>query len=107
MDLMKENGFKLAKERSRRDPSQIITDADYANDIALLANTTAQAKSLSQGQKQACSGISLPVNPDKTEYMCFNQKGSISTRMGGLLKLVDKFTYLGRSVSSTETDINM
>ena len=46
IDLMKENGFKLAKERSRRYPAQTITDMDYADDIVLLANTPAQAKSL-------------------------------------------------------------
>ena len=28
LDLMKENGFQLAKERSRRYPAQTITDAD-------------------------------------------------------------------------------
>ena len=38
--------------------------------------------------------------------MCFNQRGDISTLNGSSLKLVDKFTYLGSSVSSTETDIN-
>ena len=37
--------------------------------------------------------------------MCFNQRGDISTRKGGFLKLVDKLTYLGGSVSSTENDI--
>ena len=42
-----------------------------------------------------------------TEYMCFNQTGDISTLDGSSLKLVDKFTYLGSSVSSTEKDINM
>ena len=41
------------------------------------------------------------------EYMCFNQRGDISTRKGVPLKLVDKFTYLGSSVSLTEKDINM
>ena len=40
------------------------------------------------------------------EYMHFNQTGNISTLNGSSLKLVDKFTYLGSSVSSTETDIN-
>ena len=39
--------------------------------------------------------------------MYFNQTGDISTLNGSSLKLVDKFTYLGSSVSSTETDINM
>ena len=38
--------------------------------------------------------------------MCFNQTGDISTRNCSALKLVDKFTYLGSSVTSTETDIN-
>ena len=38
--------------------------------------------------------------------MCFNQTGDISTLNGSSLKLVDKFTYLGSSVSPTETDIN-
>ena len=35
----------------------------------------------------------------------FNQRYDISTQDGSSLKLVDKFTYLGSSVSSTETDI--
>ena len=38
--------------------------------------------------------------------MCFNQRGDISTLKGGPLKLVDKFTHLGNSISSTENDIN-
>ena len=42
LDKMKENGFKLAKERRRRYSAQTTTDVDYADDIALLANTPAQ-----------------------------------------------------------------
>ena len=38
--------------------------------------------------------------------MCFNQTGDIFTLDGTSLKLVDKFTYLGSSVSSTEKDID-
>ena len=45
------------------------------------------------------------VNAHKTEYMCYNQTGDISTLEGTPLKLVDKFTYLGSSVESTEKDI--
>ena len=36
--------------------------------------------------------------------MCYNQTGDITTLDGACLKLVDKFTYLGSSVSSTEKD---
>ena len=38
--------------------------------------------------------------------MCFNQAGHISTLDGTSLKLVEKFTYLGSSVSSTKKDID-
>ena len=37
--------------------------------------------------------------------MCYNQTGDISTLEGISLKLVDKFTYPGSSVESTEKDI--
>ena len=46
------------------------------------------------------------VNSHKTEYMCFNQIGDISTLNSSFLKLVDKFTYPGSSVSTTGTDID-
>ena len=38
--------------------------------------------------------------------MCFNQRGDISTLNGSSLKLVDKFTFLGSSISSTERSVN-
>ena len=106
IDKIKENGFKLTKERSRRYPAQTITDTDYGDDIVLLANTPAQAESRLHSLERAAAGIGLHVNVDKTEYMCFNQRGDISTLNGSSLKLMDKFTYLESSVSSIETDIN-
>ena len=66
IDLMKENSFMLAKERSRRYPTQTITDTDNADDIALLANTSTQAESLLYSLEQAAGGIGLQVNADKT-----------------------------------------
>ena len=56
--------------------------------------------------ERAAAGIGLYVNAHKTEYMCYNQTGDISTIDGTPLKLVDKFTYLGCSVASTEKDID-
>ena len=57
--------------------------------------------------ERAAADIGLHVNAHKTEYMCYNQTGDISTQDGTSLKLVDKFTYLGSSVSSTEKDIDI
>ncbi len=79
---------------------------DYADDITLLANTPAQAEYLLDCLERSAGNIGLHVNADKTEYMCFNQRGDIFTLKGGPLKLVDKFTYLRRSASSTENVIN-
>ena len=104
-DKIRENGFELTKKRSRRYPAKTITDADYANDIAILANTPDQAETLLHSLEWAAAGIGFYVNAHKTEYMCYNQTGDISTLEGTPLKLVDKFTYLGSSVSSTEKDI--
>ena len=81
--------------QSRRYPAKIITDVGYADDIAILANPLAQAETLLYSLERAAAGIGLHVNAHKTEYMCLNQTGDIST-------LVDKFTHQGSSVSSTE-----
>ena len=106
IDNIRENGLMLTTKRSRRYPAKTITDADYADDIALLANTPNQAETLLHSLEWAAAGIGLHVNAHKTEFMCFNQKDDISTLDGTSLKLVDKFSYLGSSVSSTEKDID-
>ena len=106
IDKIRENGFELTKKRSRRYPTKTITDADYADDIVILANTPNQAKTLLHSLERAAAGIGLHVNAHKTEYKCYNQTGDISTLDGTSLKLVDKFTYQGSSVSSTEKDID-
>ena len=106
IDKIRENGFELTKKRSRRYPTKTITDADYTDDIALQSNTPNQAETLLHSLEWAATGIGLHVNAHKTEYMCYNQTGDITTLDGASLKLVDKFTYLGSSVSSTEKDID-
>ena len=107
VDKIKENSFELKEKRSRRYPAKTITDADYADDIAILANTPNQAETLLHSLERVAAGIGLHVNAQKTEYMCFNQTDDISTLNGTSLKLIDRFTFLGSSVSSTEKDIDM
>ena len=65
-----------------------------------------QAETLLHSLERAAAGVGLHVNAHKTEYMCYNQTSDISTLDGTPLKLVDKFTYLGSNVSSTEKDID-
>ena len=79
IDKIRENGFELTKKRSRRHPAKTITDADYADDIAILANTPNQAETLLHSLEQAAAGISLHVNAHKTEYMCSKKKEKLYT----------------------------
>ena len=103
-NILSDFGFDLTKKRSRRYLAKTITD--YADDIAILANTHNQAETLLHCLERITAGIGLHVNAHKTEYTCYNQTDDISTPNGTSLKLVDKFTYLGSSVPSTEKDID-
>ena len=83
-----------------------MTDADDADNFALLANTSAQIECQLQSQDQA-GGIGINVNAIKTEFMCFKQEGTIFNLSGSPLKLVDQFTYLSSNISSTKSDVNI
>ena len=108
LDILAHRLIKSKKTvSSRRCPAKTITDADCANDIPILANTPDQAETLQHSLERAAAGIGLHVNAHKTEYMCFNQTGDISTLYRSSPKLVVEFAYLGSSVSSNEKVINM
>ena len=79
---------KEKEARSRRYPAETMTDADYADDLALLANTQPQAESQLE---QAAGGIVLYGDANKTEFMCFKQKGTISTLPARPLKFKRRF----------------
>ena len=66
---MKEKSFALAKEISRKYPTQTITDADYNDEIVLLANIPTRAESQSHSLERAAGGIELHVNANKTESL--------------------------------------
>ena len=68
----------------------VITNGNYADDIEQIHPPKPNRSYIFL--EQTAGGIGLHVNADKTEYMCFNQRGDISTLKSGPLKLVDKFT---------------
>ena len=80
IDKIRENGFELTKRRSKRYPAKTITDADYADDLALLANTPNQAETLLHSLERAAAGIGLHVNANKTEYVLQPNRQHCHTR---------------------------
>ncbi len=59
----------LKKVRSKRYSVENITNADNANEIALLANIPAQAESMLPNLEQVVGGICIRVNTKKSEYI--------------------------------------
>ena len=106
VDLQKENGLTLVKAKSRRHPAQTITDADYADDLALFADSVTEAQSLLHKLEKAAREIGLNVNSDKTEYMAFKQTGEITSLSGKKINRVEEFIYLGINISSSQKDLN-
>ena len=62
IDKIRENGFELTKKRSRRYPAK--TDADYADDIAILANTPKQAEMLLHSLERVLASLSMHTKLD-------------------------------------------
>ena len=104
IDKMKDNGFKLTKERSRKYPH------NYRRGLPRWRCASGKYTGTSRNPATKSGTSSCwhwpHVNAGKTEYMCFNPRGNISTLNGNSPKLVDKFTYLGSRASSTEKDID-
>ena len=59
IDKIRENSFELTKKRSRRHPAKIITDADYADHIAIQANKPNQAETLLHSSERALASMSM------------------------------------------------
>ena len=107
VDTLNELGFTLTKSTSPRYPATKITDADYADDLALFSDNIAQATALLHSLENAAADVGLYVNAGKTEFISFNQEGTINTLMGKALESVISFVYLGSNIASTEKDVTI
>ena len=92
--------------RSRQYFAETIMDADYTDDLTLLANTPTQAKFLLHSLEQAAEGSGLYANSDKRKFMCYKLDAAISI-VNKPLKLVGHFTYIGNNISSIERNNNI
>ena len=101
-----ELGFHLERRKSRRVGPEVITDFDFADDIALLSEEIEQAQELLSRVETSVGKVGLRMNASKTKYMSFNHKGNISiqTNDGTKLESVTDFKYLGAMMESSEKD---
>ncbi|MEE8288342.1 MAG: reverse transcriptase domain-containing protein [Nitrosomonadaceae bacterium] len=102
-------GFRLVKRMSRRVKPIMVTDCDFADDIALLSEEIDQAQELLNRVEVEAGKIGLKINPDKTKFITYNQQplAGITTINGARLESVNDFKYLGSWINSTEKDIKV
>ena len=96
VDTINEKGLQYQPRRSSRHPAaHPVTDADFADDIALLSDNleNAQGRPSSVESAENCTGIHL--NEKKTECMPINIQGDfqIRTHTNNVLKRVDDYKY--------------
>ncbi|KAJ4925013.1 hypothetical protein JOQ06_003960, partial [Pogonophryne albipinna] len=103
-------GFTLTPRRSRRHPTVVLTDLDYADDISLLSDSVEQAQELLNRVESECAKVGLRLNAKKTEVITYNilpEHPPLTTTEGTVLKEVKDFKYLGSWVNSTEQDLKV
>ena len=66
------DGLTLKRRRSSHHPAVVLSDLDYADDIALLENTIKSAQDLLNRVEKACQDVGLFLNAPKTKYMHLN-----------------------------------
>ena len=105
-----ELGFQLERRKSRRIGPKVITDLDFADDIALITEEIHQAQEMLDALEREAAKVGLYCNADKTEYQTFNQdleQNPIFSYQGKQLTVVSNFKYLGAWMESSEKDIKV
>ena len=101
--------FKLDRKRSRRHNPDVITNLDFADDIALVTEELEQAQDFLHCVQENAAMIGLHPNSDKTEFMSFNQVQDtvLKTVNNENIKKVDNFKYLAAYIDDTANDVKI
>ena len=107
IDGKKELGFIFNPKKSHRYPAKVITDLDYAEDIALICHKIAQAKKPLNRVEPEAAKNGLYCNAKKTKMMGFNEDSinDMKSISGGFIKEVDNFKYLGGWMKCCQHDV--
>ena len=104
-----ELGFQLERRKSRRIGPEVVTDLDFADDIALISEKIDQAQELLKRVEISVGKVGLKMNSSKTKFMSYNLSEDIviQTNEGSQLEQVTDFKYLGALMESTEKDVKV
>ena len=104
-------GFQLRKIKSRIVPPIIITDMDFADDIALVSEGIKEAQEMLTRVEKSEKRVGLSMNTGKTIYMSYNtiKQFEIKAIDESNLKRVEDFKYLdlGAWIDSSAKDLKI
>ena len=85
-------GFTITPRRIRHIPARMITDLDFADDIALMSNLMIQSQELLLAGEEECNRVGLKINAKKTKYLSYNINDDFDTEniIGQIENLVNK-----------------
>ena len=101
-------GITLHQQRGRHCLVVHLTDADFADDIALLSDAMNEAQVLLNAVESAAQLVGLVMNEGKMKFMCYEQDSQIQNPKsleGKNLECVTDFEYLGSWISTTSRNI--
>ena len=103
---MNSSAFGIKWEAERR-----LTDLDFADDLALIAETRDALQDMSSSLEVNAAKVGLRISSEKTKAMEIGTQVQLNQIVvnGIPVENVDRFTYLGSKISSdgqVEADIN-
>ena len=107
LDQNKNLSFTLRKQLSRRYPAEMLTDADFADDLAPLSDKLRNAEKLLKILETEAASAGLYMNTTKIKFIAVNTKGTIAAQNGCDLEQKNDFNYLGSKIISSENDIQV
>ena len=107
-----ELGFTLHRRRSRRHEPVILTNTDFADNIATISEEMEQAQNMLRNIEIEGAKVGLRLNAKKTEMLLFNHnvqnvQMDVMSRDSYKAKVVDNFKYLGGWMNSSEKDFEV
>ena len=85
----------------------MLTNLDFADDIALISDGMVQAQELQSRVETECANVGLRLNSKKTEYLTFNLPDELKTIGNVELRKVEDFKYLKSWVKASDTDFKV
>ena len=85
----------------------MFTEADFADDLALLSDKIGNAEKLLRILETAAASVGLYMNTAKTKFIEVNTEKTITAQNVCDLEQVNDFNYLDSKIISSENDIQV